>query len=193
MCGRNCCLTHLDKLSHTPILEKLRDMTVPLTVKLVPRYPEHVMGFYKLDDKLAALVGLPYLAHPKASMNKIYMYVDAHGLIKEKYIVCDKFLKDLFGESSVRLRTLWESISSKLISRVQTQPLVNTISLLDLSQSQLCSQTLNVDAELNLYPKDWHLREAEERVITKTKSTPSPPLTQPSARSSRTLKKHRSI
>ena len=161
---------------------------VPLEVRVVPRYPDHVMEFFKLDDKLAALVGLPYLAHPKSSMNQIYTYIEANNLMTKKYIMCDKFLADIFGVSWLRLRTLWESISARLISKVEATPLYNQLVLDHAPRAKHSAQTLNVDAELNLYPQDWHLREAEGRVVTRTKSM-SQALTKPA----RSLKRHRSV
>ena len=183
---------------------------VPLEVRVVPRYPEHVLAFFKLDERLAGLVGLPYLAHPKSSMNQIYTYIERNGLMTRKFIKCDKFLKDIFGVPCLRLRTLWESISSSLISKVSAQPLYNQLVLAETPVARKSGQTLNVDAAMNLYPVDWHLRETPRRVITRTKSMPANPMKAAAAvssnnnvssnktavessKSSRTLKRHRSI
>lgn len=190
--------------------------SIPVRVVLVPRLSSDVAPFYRLDDRLASLVGRKYLVHPKYALTIVLAYARDHQLDKPKFLVCDAFLESLFNCKMVKIRALWDQIF-KLMERVKPDvvstghtlhanvssaddpagngltPTATTSPSTSLSTTTTCtsSEMFNVDQQQNLFPADWDLLNQDRLSLSRSQSQPGLPAKTTSTK--RTLKRHKTI
>merc|ERR1712130_293762 len=129
-------------------------LDLPIAITVTPLYHPTTTNLYKLDTRLAELVGRDYLAHPKYALTIVHAYARANNLYQDKNIICDSTLANIFGCSRIELMNLWRE-GYCLIKREEQK----TISVIH----QL--------TDFNNYPKNWSFStKTQSRMINKTQS-----------------------
>ena len=180
-------------------------------VRLTPRYHSATGTAFRLDDKLAALVGRSYLVHPKYALSVVLAYARAQGLDRERCIECDPRLESLLGCRWVKKQQLWTRLEA-LVGRFHTEAvslehiLVSADSGSDVGLSTTAALAVACDRDANLFPADWnHVGTTEQRAIYKTRTasdyfaksgssgSSDPNNSSSSCRSGSRLKRHKTI
>ena len=131
--------------------EPINDLLdLPISISVTPLYHPTTTTLYKLDTKLADLVGRDYLAHPKYALTIVHAYARANNLYHEKSIICDSTLLKIFGSPQVELRHLLREVCC-LIKREEQKPvfLIHQLSNFHKSSS---STEVTLDEDFNIYP-----------------------------------------
>ena len=151
--------------------EPIHDLLdLPISISVTPLYHPTTTTLYKLDTKLAELVGRDHLAHPKYALTIVHAYARAHNLYQEKSLICDSTLLRIFGCPQIELRHLWREVYS-LIKREEQQAVFIFHQLSDLSKSSSASTEVTLDQDCNIYPKNWSFTsKTNPRIIIKTRS-----------------------
>ena len=112
----------------------ISDLSVPLSVSVIPRYDTNAAMMYQLDSDLADLVGREFLAHPKYALTCIHSYVRRNNLYAGKSIMCDDTLQKIFSRVGVRLESVWPVLSQKMKMR-EVEQIRMKIELTDLDKT----------------------------------------------------------
>jgi hypothetical protein len=140
-------------------------------VHLRPRYHSATGTAFRLDDKLAALVGRSYLVHPKYALSVVLAYARSHSLDRDRRIDCDPRLESLLGCRWVKKQQLWTRLEA-LIGRFHEEEL-SVEHTLNAAVYRTATAELAVacDREANLFPADWnHVGAEDQRAIQKTRT-----------------------
>ena len=140
-------------------------------VHLRPRYHSATGTAFRLDDKLAALVGRSYLVHPKYALSVVLAYARSHSLDRDRRIDCDPRLESLLGCRWVKKQQLWARLEA-LIGRFHEEEL-SVEHTLNAAVYRTATAELAVacDREANLFPADWnHVGAEDQRAIQKTRT-----------------------
>ena len=151
--------------------EPIHDLLdLPISISVTPLYHPTTTTLYKLDTKLADLVGRDYLAHPKYALTIVHAYARANNLYHEKSIICDSTLLQIFGCPQVELRHLWREVCC-FIKREEQKPVLLIHQLSDFDKSSSSSTEVTLDEDFNIYPKDWSFtNKSNLRPIIRTQS-----------------------
>jgi hypothetical protein len=140
-------------------------------VHLRPRYHSATGTAFRLDDRLAALVGRSYLVHPKYALSVVLAYARSHSLDRDRRIDCDPRLESLLGCRWVKKQQLWTRLEA-LIGRFHEEEL-SVEHTLNAAAYRTATAELAVacDREANLFPADWnHVGAEDQRAIQKTRT-----------------------
>jgi hypothetical protein len=153
-----------------------------LRVRLTPRYHSATGTAFRLDDKLAALVGRSYLVHPKYALSVVLAYARAHSLDRDRVIQCDPQLEALLGCRWVKKQQLWSRLET-LVGRFHQEavslehtlaaPKATAANGSAIPSSSTTAAVLDVacDREANLFPADWnHVGSVDQRTMHKTRT-----------------------
>lgn len=144
-------------------LERMEELVDPvLNINVIPSYHASVSGVFKLDQRLAQLVGRDFLVHPKYILTVLHGYARSHKLYHQKTIKCDDFLFNIFEKDVIELGALWKEVC-RLVKKVDLKSISlshNTSSLTKFSTSHI---EVTVDCNLNLYPDNWKLDSSRTR------------------------------
>ena len=165
-----------------------------IQVRLTPRYHPSATTVYRLDKRLAALVGRDYLAHPKYALTVLLAYARAKCLSTPRSILCDRLLAGLLGCPWVRNKAVWNKLSG-LMTRVTVDTVNLEHSLLTGGSSSIAVMELSADAQQNLYPAKWIHNGLAAALITRshTDGALPPSATKTAVKSKRLLRRHKSI
>ena len=133
-------------VQETEPINDLQDLPIPISV--TPLYQSTTL--YKLDTKLADLVGRDYLAHPKYALTIVHAYARVNNLYHEKSIICDSTLLQIFGCPQIELRHLWREVFC-LIKMEEQKPVSLIHQLSDFHKSS-SSTEVTLDEDFNIYP-----------------------------------------
>ena len=131
-------------------------LSVPLSVKVTPRYNFSFPVIHKLDRGLAELVGREFLVHPKYALTCVHSYARAHNLYAGKNIICDETLQSIFGTAGIKLDSLWARMT-KHIKRKEIENITLSLELTDLNKTYKNIFSVKTDANLNIYPLFYSL------------------------------------
>ena len=136
-------------------MEKMEELVEPvLSVVVTPLYHASVAGVYKLDQRLAQLVGRDFLVHPKYILTTIHSYARSHKLYHQKTIKCDDVLYNIFEKEIIDLSCLWKEVC-KLLKKVELKTVNVHHKMSSLTKFSTSQVPVKVDANLNLYPENW--------------------------------------
>ena len=142
---------------------------IPISVRVTPLYHPTSSLLYKLDHRLAKLVGREYLAHPKYALTIVHAHARAHNLYADKSIICDETLQQIFGCPRIQLQNLWQKVS-QLMKR-QEQSSMSVVHLLsDLSKPSKLETAITVDQEGNIFPANWSFPSSQPRQALRVQS-----------------------
>jgi len=145
-------------------------LDLPIAITVTPLYHPTTTNLYKLDTRLAELVGRDYLAHPKYALTIVHAYARANNLYQDKNIICDSTLANIFGCSRIELMNLWREVYC-LIKREEQKTISVIHQLTDFNKPSSSSLEVTVDEDFNIYPKNWSFStKTHSRIITKTQS-----------------------
>jgi hypothetical protein len=168
-----------------------------VNVRLTPRYHPLTTSVYRLDSRLAALVGRDYLAHPKYALTVILAYARAKRLVTTKTILCDALLEELLGCRWVRHQAVWDKLSA-LMDRVTGEAVSfqHRLVATDSDQQRRRSAAvveLSADAQRNLYPAKWIYNGLAAAVLERSRTT-TEAVAATAVKSKKTaLRRHKSI
>jgi len=170
----------------------------PVSVRLTPRFHPIATTVYKLDERLAALVGREYLAHPKYALSVLLAYAHSKRLVTSRSIMCDRLLTDLLGCPGVRSQALWNKLAG-LMTRVTVEDIKLEHDLAGSSGQSVVVKELSVDAKQNLYPVRWINNGREATLLERSHTDGDLPLSMKAAATAakkskkRLLQRHKSI
>jgi hypothetical protein len=148
------------------------NLASPIRVQLTPRYHPAASAVYRLDKRLAAMVGRNYLAHPKYALSVLLAYARSHCIVTPKSIMCDRKLTELLGRPWVRHQAVWSRLSG-LMTRVTA----DTVSLEhnlagndDATATSTAVMELSVDSRQNLYPARWIHNGLQTHVLERSRT-----------------------
>ena len=145
-------------------------LDLPISITITPLYHPTTTNLYKLDTKLAELVGREYLAHPKYALTIVHAYARVNNLYQDKNIICDSILNTIFGCDQIELRQLWREVCS-LIKREEQKTISLIHPLTDFDKSTSATLEVTLDDDCNIYPKNWRSsKKINSKIIAKTQS-----------------------
>ena len=145
-------------------------LDLPICITMTPLYHPTTTNLYRLNTKLAELVGREYLAHPKYALTIVHAYARVNNLYQNKNIICDSTLSSIFGCAQIELRHLWREVCS-LIKREEQKTISLVHQLTDFDKSSSAALEVTLDEDCNIYPKDWRFSNMmHSKIIAKTQS-----------------------
>ena len=136
-------------------MEKMEELTEPkINIQIDPLYHNTVSNMYKLDPRLAELVGRNFLVHPKYILTILHGYARAHKLYHQKTIKCDDVLFNIFEKDIIELGSLWKNVC-KLLKKVELKTVSLSHKLFNLTKFSSSQIEITVDNDLNLFPENW--------------------------------------
>ena len=148
------CSTMVYSIQEGEARDDLEDVRVGVVV--TPLYHPTVTTMYRLDTRLADLVGRKVLAHPKYALTIIHGYARANKLYHQKTIKCDELLYSIFERDIIELGTLWKEICRK-IKKVERGVVSVSHKMSTLEKCSSSEMRVSVDNDYNIYPEDWKL------------------------------------
>lgn len=191
-------LYKVDETTPSSAAESITDSGLAIRVRLTPRYHPVATTVYRLDEKLAALVGRDYLAHPKYALSVVLAYARAKRLVTAKSILCDRRLEQLLGCPWIRNQAVWDRLAG-LMTKVTEEAvsMEHRLQALDTaavagSSSSLAVMELSADAQRNLYPAKWIYNGVQSTMLERSRTTVELPAVA-AVKSKKTLRRHKSI
>ena len=148
------CSTMVYSVQEVEARDSLEDLRVGVVV--TPLYHPSVTSMYRLDSRLAELVGRKVLAHPKYALTIIHGYARANKLYYQKTIKCDELLYNIFERENIELGTLWKEICRK-IKKVERGVVSVSHKMSTLEKCSSSEMRVSVDNDYNIYPENWKL------------------------------------
>ena len=148
------CSTMVYSVQEGEARDELEDVKVGVVV--TPLYQPTVTTMYRLDTRLADLVGRKVLAHPKYALTIIHGYARANKLYHQKTIKCDELLYNIFERDNIELGTLWKEICRK-IKKVERGVVSVSHKMSTLEKCSSSEMRVSVDNDYNIYPDTWKL------------------------------------
>ena len=144
---------------------------LPINIMVTPLYHPATVTLYKLDTRLAKLVGRDYLAHPKYALTMVHSYARAHNLYTEKSIICDDTLQQIFGCLGIKLQNIWPRLSG-LMKRTEQKKLVLTHQLTEFTKCSEEAVEIKLDQDGNIFPGNWSFSDSRRsrELVTRTHS-----------------------
>ena len=154
-------------------IQELREINLLLdpaiTILVAPLYHQTASSMYKLDTRLAKLVGREYLAHPKYALTIVHAHARAHDLYFDKIIICDDTLQQIFGCSEIKLHNIWRRLS-RLMKKTEQKTLSLTHQLSDFNKPSSVEAEITVDEDGNIFPGDWIVHSNVSKQVVRTQS-----------------------
>ena len=154
-------------------IQELREINLLLdpaiTILVAPLYHPSTSSMYKLDTRLAKLVGRDFLAHPKYALTIVHAHARAHHLYFDKIIICDDTLQQIFGCSGIKLHNIWRRLS-RLMKRTEPKTLSLTHQLSDFNKPSFVEAEIIVDENGNIFPGDWSFHSNRSKQVVRTQS-----------------------
>jgi len=148
--------------------ERRMDLVEPIIkVSVLPQYHPNVTRMYKVDRRLAQLVGRNYLGAPKSAMTNVHDYARAKKLYHQRTIKCDDVLFRIFEKDTLELPSLWKEVR-KLLKQVELKAVSMTYKLSNMPKYSRDFIEITADEDLKFYPENWKLE--SRKSIQKTQS-----------------------